>query len=323
MKIVVLDGYTLNPGDLSWDKIAALGELTVHDRISYDIGEKDKIIEAARGAEVIFTNKTPVNRDIMDGLPDLKYIGVLATGYNIVDVKYAREKGITVTNIPAYSTPSVPQMTFSLLLEICFRTGDHDRAVKEGRWSSGEDFCFWVHPLMELSGKTMGIIGYGKIGQRVAKIAQAFDMSVLIYTRSKPDLPKGGPELVTLGELYKESDIISLHLPLFPETEGMINRDSISMMKDNVIIINTSRGALVDEKDMAEGLNSGKVGAFGADVVSREPISQDNPLLKAKNTILTPHIAWAPKESRMRLMEIAHKNLEAYLKDAPVNVVEG
>lgn len=321
MKIVVLDGHTLNPGDLSWERIASLGDFKVYDRITYDGKETAKIIGAAKDADVVFTNKTPLNAEVIEGLPRLKYIGVLATGYNIVDADHAKKKGITVTNIPAYSTPSVAQMTFALLLEICFHAGDHNRSVKQGRWSSNPDFCFWDHPLIELAGKTFGVIGYGKIGRSVAKIAAAFGMEVLVYNRSRPDTLLDGARFSDLENLYRNSDIISLHLPLFPETEKMIDKEAISKMKDKVIILNTSRGGLIDENDMADALNTGKVGAFGADVLSVEPAKPENPLLKAENTILTPHIAWAPKESRIRLMDIAYNNLLAFKNNRPVNVV--
>jgi glycerate dehydrogenase len=317
MKIVILDGFALNPGDLSWDGLRELGDLTVYDRTP-----EDKIIDRIGKAEFIFTNKTPLTKAIFEACPDIRYVGVLATGYNVVDVDAAKEKGVTVCNVPAYSTDSVAQLVFALLLEICHHTWDHSLAVKKGDWTKSPDFCFWNHPLFELNGKIMGIIGYGRIGQAVSKLAQAFGMSVLSYTRTKkPEIKNKSLRFVTLDELLEKSDIISLHCPLFHETEGLISKDSINKCKDGVIVINTSRGGLVIEEDMKAALDRGKVAYFAADVVSAEPIKPGNPLLHAPNTILTPHIAWAPLEARTRLMNTAIENLRAFLSGCPQNVV--
>ncbi len=321
MKIVVLDGYTLNPGDLSWGDLERIGKLTVYDRTAYDLSGLDKIIERIGDADIVFTNKTPITREIMDKTQNLKYIGVLATGFNVVDVTAAKEKGITVTNIPAYGTAAVAQMTFALLLELCHHVWHHSEQVMKGKWTNNQDFCFWDYPLIELSGKTMGIIGFGKIGQAVGQIAQAFGMKVLAYDAFKNEsLESATLKYVELDELLAQSDVISLHCPLFDSTKGIINRDTIAKMKDGTMLLNTSRGPLIVEEDLAEALNRGKLVA-AVDVVSQEPIKADNPLLKAKNIIITPHIAWAPIESRKRLMDIAAGNLERFLAKEPVNVV--
>lgn len=317
MNIVVLDGYTLNPGDLSWDGLNKMGALTVYDRTSHE-----DILKRCEGAEIVFTNKTPLSRETLSSLKALKYIGVLATGYNVVDVQAAKEFGIVVTNIPTYGTMAVSQFVFALLLEICHHVGEHSEKVKEGDWSRCPDFCFWNHPLIELAGKTIGIVGMGKIGKSTAKIAQAFGMKVLAFNRSKDEsLESETLKYVDLQTLYKNSDIVSLHCPLFDDTKGMINKETIAQMKDGVIIINTSRGPLIVEEDLAEALNSGKVYAAAVDVVSTEPATKDNPLITARNCIITPHIAWAPFESRERLMNIAVDNLEKYLNNELVNVV--
>ncbi len=322
MKIVVLDGYTLNPGDLSWAGLEELGDLTVYDRTVFDRSNDNLIIERIGDAQIVFTNKTPLPREVLRKAPNVKYIGVLATGYNIVDIEAAKELGITVTNIPTYGTDSVAQMVFAHLLEICHHVAAHSDAVKNGEWTNNVDWCFWKYPLIELAGKTMGIIGYGRIGQAVGRVAQAFGMKVLANDKyPNKDLESDTLKYVELDELLANSDVISLHCPLFEENKGMINKDSIAKMKDGVIIINTSRGPLIVEDDLAEALNSGKVYAAGLDVVSTEPIKADNPLLKAKNIFLTPHIAWAPKESRQRLMDIAVNNLKQFLEGSPVNVV--
>ena len=316
MNIVILDGYAENPGDLSWSGFEALGGLTVYDRTA-----ADKIIERIGSAGAVIINKVPITKETLDACPGIRYIGVLATGYNVVDVAAAREKGISVTNIPTYGTDSVGQFAIALLLEICHRIGHHDRAVHEGRWEKSDDWCFWDYPLIELSGKTMGIIGFGRIGQVTGRIAKAIGMDVIANDEFPNESGKAIARYVTLDELYSKSDVISLHCPLFPSTQGMINKDSIAKMKDNVIIINNSRGPLIAEKDLADALNSGKVYAAGLDVVSSEPIHGDNPLLKAKNCIITPHISWAPIESRQRLMDIAVNNLKAFIEGRPVNVV--
>lgn len=311
MKIVVLDGYASNPGDLSWEALGQLGELTVYDRTP-----DDRILERIGDAEMVLTNKCAMTRERLSAAKNLKYVGVLATGYNIVDTAAARELGIEVTNIPAYSTDSVVQMVFALLLEICHRVGHHSAAVHAGRWSSNPDFCFWDYPLLELAGKTMGIIGYGRIGKKVAEVARCFGMNVIAYTRTPKD-----SECVPLDELLERSDVISLHCPLFPETKGLIGKDNIAKMKDGVIVINTSRGPVINDADMRDALLSGKVYALGADVAAQEPIPADNPLLGLENVFFTPHIAWATHEARVRLMDIAVANAKAFIDGNPVNVV--
>ena len=317
MKIIVLDGYTLNPGDLSWEQLNQMGELTVYDRTP-----EDKVVERIGSAEIVYTNKTIISRESIEKIPNLKWIGLLATGYNVVDVTAAKEKGILVANIPSYGTPAVAQMVFALLLEVCHHVWEHSTAVKTGEWTNNDDWCFWKYPLIELVGKTMGIIGYGRIGQQTGKIAQAFGMSVLAYDEfQNKELENNLMKYVTLDELLEGSNVISLHCPLFDSTAGIINKNTIAKMKNGVIIINTSRGPLIVEKDLSDALNSGKVYAAAADVVSTEPIQMDNPLLNAKNMILTPHIAWAPKESRARLMNIAVENLKTFLDGKPMNIV--
>lgn len=316
MKIVILDGYTLNPGDLSWEGLERMGVLTVYDRTP-----SDKVIERIGDAEIVFTNKTPITRETLDKT-NITYIGVLATGYDVVDIEAAKEKGIPVTNIPSYATISVAQMVFAHLLEICHHVSSHDRAVKRGDWTKKSDWCFWNYPLIELAGKTMGIIGYGRIGQAVGEIAQAFRMRVLAYDSYRNEsLENETMKYVGLNELFQESDVISLHCPSFDETKGIINKSNIDKMKNGVVIINTARGSLVVEEDLADALNSGKVYAVGVDVVSIEPIVANNPLLKAKNIFITPHIAWAPAEARARLLEMTINNLAAFLKGSPINVV--
>ena len=319
MKIVVLDGYTENPGDLSWEGLERLGDLIVYDRIPYDT---DSVVSHIGDAEAIYVNKVPVTREVLDACPALRFIGVLATGYNVVDTEAAKEKGITVCNIPSYGTDAVGQFAIALLLEICHHIGHHSQAVMEGRWSSNPDWCFWDYPLIELAGKTMGIIGFGRIGQCTGRIAQALGMKVLAYDAYKnPELESDTCRYAELEELLQTADVISLHCPLFPETQGIINKDNIAKMKDGVIILNNSRGPLIVEEDLAEALKSGKVAAAGLDVVSTEPIKADNPLLGAPNCIITPHISWASKESRQRLMNFAVDNLVQYLNGTPVNVV--
>ncbi|WP_368234911.1 D-2-hydroxyacid dehydrogenase [Anaerotruncus rubiinfantis] len=319
MKIIILDGYTENPGDLSWAGLEAFGELTVYDRTPLD--DEQAAIARIGDAEIVFTNKTPITRTVIDSCPNLKFISVLATGYNVVDYQYAREKGIPVTNIPAYGTASVGQFAIALLLEICHHIGHHNKAVHEGRWEHNDDWCFWDYPLIELAGKTMGIIGFGRIGQATGRIAKALGMKVIAYDSYPNESGKALAEYVDLETVLKTSDVIALHCPLFPETEGIISRENIAKMKDGVIILNNSRGPLIVEQDLADALNSGKVYAAGLDVVSTEPIKGDNPLLGAKNCIITPHISWAPKESRQRIMDCAAENVKAYLSGNPVNVV--
>ena len=317
MKIVVLDGYTLNPGDLSWEGFESLGEVQVYNRTP-----AEKTVERIGDAPVILTNKTAITKEILDQCPAIRYIGVLATGYNVVDVKAAAQRGIVVTNIPSYGTDAVAQYAFALLLELCHHVGLHDESVKAGEWEKCQDFCYWKTPLMELAGKTMGIIGFGRIGQRTGAIARAMGMRVLAYDRfQRPELENENCRYVSLEQLLAVSDVISLHCPLLPETKGVINRDTISRMRDGVLIINTSRGDLVVEKDLAEALISGKVAGAAADVVSTEPIKGDNPLLKAPNMIITPHMAWGAKESRGRLMNQAVEHLKAFLSGNPVNTV--
>ncbi|HHT89263.1 MAG TPA: D-2-hydroxyacid dehydrogenase [Clostridiales bacterium] len=320
MKIVVLDGYTENPGDLSWEGFEKLGNLVVYDRIPTDA---TSVIKHIGDANIVITNKTPISREVMNACPGIRYIGVLATGYNVVDIAAAQEKGIIVTNVPEYGTQAVAQFVFALLLEICHHAAHHSNAVKNGEWKRRGDFCFWDYPLIELAGKTMGIIGFGRIGQAVAKLAIAFGMKVLAYD-TKQDVIHNHENIqfVSLDDLYKNSDIISLHCPLFPSTQGIINKKSIAKMKDGVIIVNTSRGLLIVEEDLKDALISGKVSYAAVDVVSKEPIEEENPLLSAPNIIITPHIAWAPKESRKRLMDMAVANLEAFINNSPINVVK-
>ena len=321
MKIVVLDGYTENPGDLSWDSLASLGELTVYDRT--DRANPQEIIRRIGSAEIVITNKTPITPAILEACPSIAFIGVLSTGYNVVDTACARERGIPVCNVPAYGTAAVGQFTIALLLEICHHVAHHSQAVHQGRWASNPDWCFWDSPLIELQGKTMGIIGFGRIGQATGRIARALGMKVIAYSRSVREDGKEVGDYVDLDTLLHTSDVIALHCPLFPETEGIINKANIEKMKDGVIIINNSRGQLVVEQDLADALNSGKVYAAGLDVVSTEPIREDNPLLKAKNCLITPHISWAPKESRQRIMDISADNLRAFAAGKPINVVNG
>ena len=320
MKIVVLDGYCLNPGDLDWKGLEALGECIVYDRTS--LTDMEEVISRIGDADIVYTNKTPMPREVFEKCPNIRFVGVLATGYNVVDVNTAKEKGIPVANIPTYGTASVGQFAIALLLEICHHVGHHNQVVHEGKWESNPDWCFWDYPLIELDGKNMGIIGYGRIGQATGKIAQALGMKVLAYDAYKnPALENENCRYVELDELLSQSDVIALHCPLFPETEGIVNKENIAKMKDGVIILNNSRGPLIVEQDLVDALNSGKVAAAGLDVVSTEPIKGDTPLLGAKNCIITPHISWAPKESRKRLMDIAVNNLEEFLKGSPVNVV--
>ncbi|MBR3036248.1 MAG: D-2-hydroxyacid dehydrogenase [Lachnospiraceae bacterium] len=319
MKIVILDGYTENPGDLSWEGFEALGELTVYDRTP--IGEPDEIVRRIGDAEIVITNKTPLTKYVLDRCHKMQYVGVLATGYNVVDINTCKEKGIVVTNIPTYGTAAVAQFAFALLLELCHHVQHHSDAVHAGRWASCPDFCFWDYPLIELAGKTIGIIGFGRIGQAVGRIAKAFDMKVLAYDSYENEAGRAIADYVDLDTLLSSSDVISLHCPLFPSTQGIICKENIEKMKDGVFILNNSRGPLIVEQDLFDALESGKVAGAGLDVVSTEPILADNVLLKAKNCLITPHISWAPKESRQRLMDIAVSNLKAYLDREPVNVV--
>lgn len=309
MKIVVLDGYTENPGDLSWDGLRALGELTVYDRT-----RPEEAASRIQDAEIIVTNKVPVTRALLDQCTGIRYVSVLATGYNVVDLKAASERGIPVSNVPAYSTAAVGQFTIGMLLEICCQIGFHDRSVHNGDWAACPDFCYWKTPLIELAGKTMGIIGFGRIGRQTGAIARAMGMQVLA-TGSRPcDEGSAIAEYVDLDTVLRQSDVISLHCPLFPETTGIINKDTIAKMKDGVIILNMARGPMIVEEDLAQALNSGKVYAAGMDVVSQEPIRADNPLLTAKNCFITPHIAWASRECRQRIMDITEQNIRSFLE---------
>ncbi|URZ14957.1 D-2-hydroxyacid dehydrogenase [Clostridium felsineum] len=322
MKIVVLDGYTLNPGDMSWREFEEIGDLTVYDRTDYTGKKEDKIIERAKDAEAILTNKTILTNEVLHKLPKLKYIGVLATGYNVVDLEFAKENGIIVTNIPAYSTQSVVQMSMALLLEVCGHVGEHNISVKKGEWQNCDDFTYLKYPMIELYGKTIGLIGYGSIGKSMQRAAEALGMKVIVNT-PHPDkkLESETMKFVSLEDLFKEADIVSLHCPLKEENKEMINKDSIKKMKEKVIIINTARGGLINEEDLYTALKTGKVYAAAVDVVSTEPINKNNPLLKAKNCIITPHIAWATSEARRRLISIAVHNLKQYVNGFPVNVV--
>lgn len=317
MKIVILDGYTENPGDLSWKGFEKIGDLTVYDRTD----QKD-ILDRIKDAEIVITNKTPLSSEIINACDKMKYIGILATGYNVVDIVAAKKRNVSVTNIPTYGTAAVAQFAIALLLEICHHVWHHSETVHAGKWTHNPDFCYWDYPLIELDGKTMGIIGFGRIGQNVGRIANALGMKVLGFDAyQNKELENDMCRYADLDELLSQSDVISLHAPLFPETEGIINKDNISKMKDGVIILNNSRGPLIVEEDLKIALENGKVAAAGLDVVSSEPIKADNPLIGVKNCIITPHISWAPKESRQRLMDIAVSNLAAFIKGDPVNVV--
>jgi len=319
MDIVVLDGYTENPGDLSWQEVEKLGTLQVYDRTS--LTNKAEIIKRIGTAEIVLTNKTPIDKEVIDKCPAMKFIGLLATGYNVVDVEYAKTKGIPVSNIPTYGTDSVSQFAIALLLEICHHVGHHNDAVHAGKWEHNADWCFWDYPLIELAGKTMGVIGFGRIGQRTGAIAKALNMKVIAYDNHPNDTGKAIAQYVDLDTLLKESDVIAVHCPLFPSTQGIINKVNIAKMKDGVIIINNARGPLIVEQDLADALNSGKVAGAAVDVVSTEPIKGDNPLLKAKNCIITPHMSWAPKESRQRIMDMTVDNVKAFIAGKPINVV--
>ena len=318
-KIVVLDGYTENPGDLSWEELEKCGELTVYDRTN--VTDEAEIISRIGRAQIVLTNKTPLTKNVIDSCPQLRFIGILATGYNVVDVKYAKQRNIPVSNIPAYGTMAVGQFAIALLLELCHHIGYHSQKVAEGKWTDCRDWCFWYYPLIELAGKTMGIIGFGRIGQTTGKIAKALGMKVIAYDREPSMTGMESAAYVTLKELLKRSDVISLHCPLFSETEGIICNENIDNMKDGVIIINNSRGGLIVEKDLAEALTRGKVAAAAVDVVSTEPVRADNPLLKAPNCLITPHISWASKESRQRIMEMCAENVRAFLEGKPIRVV--
>lgn len=317
MRIVVLDGYTLNPGDLSWNGFEDLGEFICYDRTPSEL-----IVERAMDAEIIITNKTPLRESTLKQLPKCKYIGVLATGYDVVDYNYAKEVGIPVCNIPTYGTTSVAQYVFALLLELCHNVKYHSDTVKAGRWGNQSDFCYWDFPLVELAGKTIGFIGFGRIGRQTAMIAQAMGMKIIANDKYKGDVSEFKDfKWVELDELFKESDVISLHCPLFPDTEGIINSENLGKMKNTAFLINTSRGKLVKEEDLAEALNTGTIGGAALDVLWTEPPAVENPLYTAKNCIITPHIAWATNGARERLMNIAVDNLKAFLEGNPMNIV--
>ena len=322
MKIVVLDGYTENPGDLSWSGLEALGALKVYDRVSYE--ESPKIAEAIGDADVAVVNKTPISRATIDRCPNLKFIAVLATGYNVVDTAYAKEKGIPVSNVPVYGTRSVSQFAIALLLEACHHIGHHSESVHRGEWEHNKDWCYWDYPLIELAGMTYGLLGCGNIGIHTAEIAKALGMRVITYDGRQTDAALAlGVEYVSLDELFKQSDVLGLQMPLFPFNTGIINKENIAKMKDGVIIINNSRGQMVVEQDLADALNSGKVACAALDVVSTEPIRGDNPLLRAKNCIITPHMSWGAKGSRQHIMDTTVENVKAWLAGKPQNVVNG
>jgi glycerate dehydrogenase len=314
LSIVVLDGYTANPGDISWAPIEAIGRCTIHGRTD----DRD-IVPRARDADVVLTNKTVLSRDTIESLPRLRCIGVLATGHNVVDAAAARDRGIPVCNVPEYSTPNVAQAVFALLLELTNRTGHHARTVREGRWAACEDFCYWDGELVELAGLTLGIVGYGRIGRAVATIGRAFGMRILHHRRSGG----GGPEAADLDTLLRESDVVTLHCPLTPETRELIDARRLSLMKPTAFLVNTARGALVNEADLAAALDAGRIAGAGLDVLSVEPPPASNPLLSARNCIVTPHIAWATRNARLRLLEVTAANLRAFAAGTPQNVVNG
>jgi glycerate dehydrogenase len=318
VKIVILEGHASNPGDLSYEPLKALGDVTIYDRT-----QKNKVIEYSKDAEILLINKTVFGKEELEKLPKLKYIGVLATGYNVVDLDAAENLGIIVTNIPNYSTKSVAQMTFALLLELCNHVQEHSEAVKNGDWSNSKDFCFWNHPLMELDGKTLGIIGFGSIGKKVSEIATALGMKVIANSRTITDeTGRKNFKWVSLDELFREADVVSLHCPLFPETKGIINKENLSKMKNSAFLINTSRGPLIEEEDLAYALNNNIIAGAALDVLSAEPPAINNPLFTSQNCIITPHIAWATKEARQRLLNIAVENIKAFKKGEVVNVVK-
>ncbi|MVM28987.1 D-2-hydroxyacid dehydrogenase [Spirosoma sp. HMF4905] len=317
MKIVVLDGYTLNPGDLSWEGLEKFGDVTVYDRTP-----ADQVVERAKDAEIIFTNKTPLGEDLLTQLPVLKFIGVLATGYNIINTEVAKQKGIVVCNVPGYGTTSVVQLTFALLLELTQHVKHHSDAVRAGKWASSIDWCFWDYPLVELAGKTIGIIGFGSIGEKVGDIATAFGMNIIGSKRHHTDQShRPNFSWADVPELLTQSDVVSIHCPLTPETQGLINKENLALMKPTAFLLNTSRGPIIVDQDLADALNTGVIAGAGIDVLSKEPPAADNPLFTAKNCLITPHIAWATIEARSRLMDITVQNLSAFLDGEPVNVV--
>jgi glycerate dehydrogenase len=316
MKIVVLDGYTMNPGDLSWSQLEKLGRLTVHDRTPPEL-----TIKRAAAAEIVLTNKTVLSDKTIQKLPNLKYIGVLATGYNVVDIAAAAQKGIVVTNVPAYSTNSVAQMVFAHILNITLRVADHSKTARDGKWTKCPDFAYWDYPLTELAGLNMGIVGFGQTGKAVAKLALAFNMNTLVHTRTVPDPQPDGIQFVDLETLFKQSDCLSLHCPLTELTQNLVNKDHLALMKQSAILINTSRGPVVNEQNLADALNSEQIAAAALDVLSTEPPKPDNPLLTAKNCFITPHIAWATVAARKRLMKTVTENCKAFIQHRPQNVI--
>jgi glycerate dehydrogenase len=318
MKIVILDGHTANPGDLSWEPLREFGALEVYDKTPNEL-----ILERSRGAQILLTNKTPLRKETLDALPDCRYIGELATGYDNIDISAAKERGITVTNIPAYSTDSVAQTVFALLCELTIGAGRHSKSVHDGNWCSSQYFTFWVHPLTELAGKTMGLVGFGNIGQKVARIAEAFDMSCLVFSRSRRDISSFSHTAYaeSIEEVFSKADVVSLHCPMNKDTAGLANASRFALMKPAAFFLNTARGGLVCEQDLSDALNSGKIAGAGLDVLSTEPPSRNNPLLTAKNCVITPHIAWATTEARGRLVNQAIENLRSYLAGSPINVV--
>ncbi len=319
MKIVVLDGEALNPGDLDWGGVEGFGQLTVYDRTPVN-----QVVDRAQGADIVLTNKVPVDADALDQLPQLKYIGVLATGYNIIDVNRARERGIVVTNVPGYSTDSVVQLTFALLLELCHRVQRHSDSVFDGKWSRSPDFSFRDYPLVELAGKNLGVIGFGDIGQRVADVGRALGMRIIGYSRTRTDQSHRSEfRWADLDTLLQESDVVTIHAPLTPETKGLINASALAKMKRSAFLLNTARGPIIEEADLANALNGDLIAGAGLDVLSAEPPAPDNPLFSAKNCVITPHIAWATKEARSRLMGLVVENIAAYINGNPINVVNG
>ena len=315
IKICILDGYTTNPGDVSWQEFEQMGELTVFDRTP-----KELILERAKDAQIIITNKTPLNRETIFALPNLQYIGTLATGYNVVDTAAARERGIPVCNVPAYCTKGVAQLTFALLLDVANHVHEHSESVRIGQWANSVDFCYWKMPIIELEGKSIGIIGFGSIGKAVAEIALAMGMRVLVSSRTKKEMP-AGCRWVKQEELFAQSDVITIHCPLTAQTTELINRETLKQMKSTAILINTSRGGVINEADLADALNRGEIAAAGLDVLSTEPPKADNPLLTAKNCIITPHIAWASHDARIRLVTVSAQNVQQFLNGRPQNVV--
>lgn len=316
MKIVVLDGYTLNPGDLSWDGLKALGDTTIYDRTPPEL-----TVERAKDADIVLTNKVVIDRQVLDQLPNLKYISVLATGYNIVDVQAARERGIPVSNVPTYGTMSVAQMVMAHLLNLTQHVAEHAQTVREGQWSRSEDWCYWIYPLIELQDLTMGIVGFGRIGRAVSKMAQAFGMKVIAYDQYVQDPGDPAVEMVSFEDLLRRADVITFHTPLTPETEKMLNAETLKLVKKTAFIINTSRGPVIDNAALAEALNNEQIAGAGLDVLDVEPPPPDHPLLTAKNCYITPHISWATRSARARLMEITVENVASFLRGEPQNVV--